>query len=254
MPDSGFDAPASASVFRVPRASTVDLIAVELRAAIYAGALVVGSQIGEVEIASQLGVSRSPLREAAQRLVQEGLLTATPGRGLRVAQIDSDGLRDLYDARVAVESHAMRLIVARADGRDVAAIDTALTHLLRASKGTDAREIGDADLSFHRTIVDRGSSARLGRYFSSLAIETRIASFTMSEGYVVRRDVSPSYRQIVDALAAGDAPAAIIALESQMSDAVARLRGELSGQGVAFDTVDEPLATDSLSLEPLAAR
>lgn len=254
MPESGPDAHAPAAVFRVPRASTVDLIAVELRAAIHSGALVVGGPIGEVEIASQLGVSRSPLREAAQRLVQEGLLTSTPGRGLRVATIRPEDLRDLYDARVAIESQAIRLVVARANARDIAEIEAALSTLMTASEGTDARKIGDADIAFHHSMVVQAGNSRLERYFSGLAIETRIASFSMSDGYVVRRDVSPSYRAIVDAIAAGDSGAAIAALESQMSDAVARLSGEPAEHGADYDTVEEPLTNDPLSLEPLNGR
>ncbi len=90
-----------ASVLRVPRLSTVDLIAIELRKAIFSGALAVGASLGEVEIASQLGVSRSPLREAAQRLVQEGILVAIPGRGMSVAVIEGDQIADVYEMRLA---------------------------------------------------------------------------------------------------------------------------------------------------------
>ena len=90
----------------VTRPSTVDLIARELRDAIYSGALRVGSPIREVEIAGQLGVSRGPFREAAQRLVQEGLLTATPGRGLSVVTIGRDRIPALYAARTSVETAA----------------------------------------------------------------------------------------------------------------------------------------------------
>lgn len=64
----------SATVLPLARTSTVDLVAEELRSAIYAGTLAVGAALREVEISAQLGVSRGPLREAAQRLVQEGLL------------------------------------------------------------------------------------------------------------------------------------------------------------------------------------
>src|SRR5699024_4274592 len=96
------------SIFPVARTSTVDLIAIALRNAIYSGALEVGSPIREVEMATQLGVSRSPLREAAQRLVQERLLTAVPGRGLRVTKINADEVYDLYSARRAVEIEAVK--------------------------------------------------------------------------------------------------------------------------------------------------
>jgi DNA-binding GntR family transcriptional regulator len=95
----GADLTTAPSFSPVTRPSTVDLIQTELRNAVYAGVLTVGSSIREVEIANQLGVSRGPLREAAQRLVQEGLLVATPGRGMRVATIGRDRLPALYEAR-----------------------------------------------------------------------------------------------------------------------------------------------------------
>src|SRR5690625_399440 len=105
------------SVFPVARTSTVDLIAIALRNAIFSGALEVGTPIREIEMAAQLGVSRSPLREAMQRLVQERLLTAVPGRGLRVSTITADHVADLYHARAAVEGEALRLQIGRASCR-----------------------------------------------------------------------------------------------------------------------------------------
>jgi len=238
------------TVFRVPRSSTVDLIAIELRNAIYSGALAVGSPIGEVEISSQLGVSRSPLREATQRLVQEGLLTATPGRGLRVSVIPAEHLHDLYDARAAIEFQAIRLLVASGDAHALAGIDDALAELEKASTGDDARAIGDADLTFHRTLVEASGNGRLARYMATLVIETRIASFSTSEGYVVRRDVSPTYHALVEALHAGDADAAIAALQTQFDEAVARLSGRPLSDGGPIQTVEEP-PTEPLPLGPL---
>nr|WP_274637089.1 GntR family transcriptional regulator [Microbacterium bovistercoris] len=240
----------SGSVFPVPRSSTVDLIAIELRTAIFSGALAVGSPIGEVEISSQLGVSRSPLREAAQRLVQEGLLTATPGRGLRVSVIGSEHLQDLYDARAAVEFEAIRLIVRHADASVLGDIDAALAELVRVSAGEDARAIGDADLVFHRRLVEASGNRRLSQYIATLAIETRIASFSTSDEYTVRRDVSPTYRALVDALRAGDADAAIAALQTQFDEAVARLSGRLDEVGVEVDTIAQP-TTEPPALRPL---
>ncbi|SEB44520.1 DNA-binding transcriptional regulator, GntR family [Paramicrobacterium humi] len=214
-----------ASVFRVPRTSTVDLIAIELRNAIFSGALPVGSAIGEVEISSQLGVSRSPLREATQRLVQEGLLTATPGRGLRVSIIAAEHVPDVYNARAAVEEQAIRLIVRRDDAAAIAALEGPYATLVALSEGTDARAIGDADIAFHQALVDAAGSTRLSHYMRTLAIETRIASFSVPDGYAVRRSVSPTYRLLLDALRARDATSAVAALESQFDDAVARLTG-----------------------------
>ena len=235
------------SMVRVARPSTVDLIVAELRKAIFTGALPVGSPIGEVEMSSQLGVSRSPLRESTQRLVQEGLLTASPGRGMRVSVIGAEHVADVYDARLAIEGHAVRLIVESGETKTIDALEKAFAELVAVSDGTDARTIGDADLEFHRLLVDSAGSARLSRYMTTLAIETRIASFSDLNGYTVRRSVSSTYRELLDALAAGDSAAAFSALERQFDEAVARL----TGQDDAVETIETPADEEPPPLAPI---
>ncbi|KDA05174.1 transcriptional regulator [Microbacterium sp. CH12i] len=235
------------SMVRVARPSTVDLIVTELRNAIFTGALPVGSPIGEVEMSSQLGVSRSPLRESTQRLVQEGLLTASPGRGMRVSVIGAEHVADVYDARLAIEGHAVRLIAAAGNASVINALEAAYAELVTVSEGTDARTIGDADLEFHRLLVDSAGSGRLSGYMTTLAIETRIASFSNPNGYTVRRSVSETYRQLLDALAAGDGAAAFGALERQFGEAVARL----TGQDDEVETVETPPDEEPPALGPI---
>jgi DNA-binding GntR family transcriptional regulator len=241
MPITPARAGLPASVVRVARPSTVDLIAIELRTAIFAGALPVGSQLGEVDIAAQLGVSRGPLREASQRLVQEGLLTSLPGRGLRVSIVPADDIPDLYVARRAVEGEALRRLAADDPASALPALEAALDRLLEASEGDDALAIGDADLAFHQMLVDATGSRRLSQAMATLSIQTRIASYSASDGYAVPAEVSPTYRAMLDALAAGDADAAVAALTRQFDDAVARLTGRRDVETVETDTAAIPL-------------
>lgn len=236
------------SMVRVARPSTVDLITAELRKAIFTGALPVGSPIGEVEMSSQLGVSRSPLRESTQRLVQEGLLTASPGRGMRVSVIGPEHVADVYDARLAVEFQAVRLIVNAGRESVTESLERAYADLVAASAGTDARTIGDADIEFHRLLVDAAGSRRLSHYMATLAIETRIASFSDASGYTVRRSVSDTYRELLDAIAAGDLSNAFIALERQFAEAVARLTGEDEN----VETVETPADEEPPAIGPIA--
>ncbi|MEJ1087252.1 GntR family transcriptional regulator [Microbacterium sp. Mu-80] len=228
-----------AAVLRVPRLSTVDLIAIELRKAIFSGALSVGASLGEVEISAQLGVSRSPLREAAQRLVQEGILVAVPGRGMSVAVIEGEQIDDVYEMRLAVEAQAVRRITRAGSTETLEAITRAFDELVTASEGDDARAIGDADLEFHQVLVDAAGSDRMTRAMATLIMQTRIVSFSVAEGYSVRRSVSPTYRTLLDALAAADAGAAVDALEQQFADAVSRLRGDADVDTVEVDLEDE---------------
>ncbi|MDQ0643620.1 GntR family transcriptional regulator [Microbacterium murale] len=235
------------SMVRVARPSTVDLITAELRKAIFTGALPVGSPIGEVEMSSQLGVSRSPLRESTQRLVQEGLLTASPGRGMRVSVIGPEHVADVYDARLAIESQAVRLIVKSGAAAVTDALERAYDELVTVSEGTDARAIGDADIEFHRVLVDSAGSRRLSHYMATLAIETRIASLSDPNGYTVRRSVSETYRELLDAIAAGDVSAAFLALERQFAEAVARLTGEDEN----VETVETPADEEPPAIGPI---
>ncbi|MGO2111734.1 MAG: GntR family transcriptional regulator [Pseudoclavibacter sp.] len=213
-------------VLRLTRTSTVHLIAVELRKAIFTGALSVGAQLGEVELAAQLGVSRGPLREAAQRLVQEGLLTSTPGRGLQVTRISAEEVGDVYEARLAIEGQAVERIIRDRRTSAIDTIERAFEDLVSASGHDVAREIGDADLAFHQTLVDAAGSPHLSRLMATLALETRIATFSLPDGYSVRRTVSTSYRALLVALRTSDVWGARQALDEQFRAAVARLRGE----------------------------
>lgn len=239
------------TVLRVQRASTVDLIATELRNAVFSGALAVGRPLGEIDIAKQLGVSRGPLREATQRLVQEGILVSIPGRGMRVGQIARDELRDLFDARLAVEVRSALSVIRHGGESVMTALQAAYDRLADASHGTDARAIGDADLDFHWAIVDAGGNARLLRYMSTLIVETRMASYSMSGDYVVRRDICPSHESILRAIRDRDEDTTRKALQEHMSDAVARLSGDVSAvRGV--EVLEQPVAELGPHLEPIS--
>lgn len=236
------------SLSPVTRPSTVDLIAVELRNAIYSGALPVGSPIREVELAGQLGVSRGPFREAAQRLVQEGLLHATPGRGVRVVRIDHDRIRALYEARISVETTAAPLAVERATTAQAAAVRAAHDELVAAEHSQDARRVGDADLNVHWTIVAASGNPWLVRWMTTLIVEVRIASFSVSDEYAVRKDAAESHADIVERFEARDAPGLVTAIRTNLDAAVARL---LTPEAVEVETFDEPRPGPAPRLDPI---
>ncbi|MDQ4117438.1 MAG: GntR family transcriptional regulator, partial [Actinomycetota bacterium] len=96
----------------VSRRSTAEIVADRIRTAIMRGTFGPGTQLGEVDLASRLGVSRGPLREAMQRLVAEGLLRSERHRGLFVRELGADDVRDVYIARTAVERAAALLVLA----------------------------------------------------------------------------------------------------------------------------------------------
>lgn len=82
---------------------------------IVSGELPAGTVLGEVEQSERLGVSRTPLREAFNRLVADGMLNAEAGRGVVVSQLSLETVTELYEVREGLEEQAARLAAQRAD-------------------------------------------------------------------------------------------------------------------------------------------
>lgn len=238
------------SFSRVTRPSTVDLIQTELRNAVYAGVLPVGSPIREVEVARQLGVSRGPLREAAQRLVQEGLLVATPGRGMRVATIEQERLPALYQARRSVETTAARLLVRSGDATALAGVRRAYDDLVVADRTGDARRVGSADLNLHWTMVAAAGNPWLTRWMTTLIVEVRMATFTVSDDYVVRKDTADAHARIVERLEARDEEGLVATITEMLDGAVGRLLGT---DDESVETLEEPADAPAITLGPIDA-
>ena len=125
----------------VVQESTPALIARILREAIADGRFPPGSQLVEQELARELNVSRGPLREAMQRLTQEGLLVGHRNRGLFVMELTEDAVRDMYLAREAVECAAVRRIVATGTHSELLAREPRYRAIL--AQETEADEPGE---------------------------------------------------------------------------------------------------------------
>ncbi|PCC25206.1 hypothetical protein CIK75_09330 [Glutamicibacter sp. BW78] len=232
---------------RVQRSSTVDLITAQLRNAIYDGLLLPGSQLHEAIVAQQLGVSRGSLRESAQRLVQDGLLVARPGQGLRVATVGVEDLESLYAARLVIEEAALRTL-AGLPGREArrGRLATVIPLLERleewdAGKGVPGspRAIGDTDLELHFETVKAAGNLRLAHFMTSLVMETRIASLGHPRGYIVRTDVGEVHRQRLELVLSGRGDAAVEQLGEHFRDTLDRLTGRVPAT-VATAAVEQP--------------
>jgi DNA-binding GntR family transcriptional regulator len=135
---------------RLPRATYASMATERLRDSILSGALAPGSQLSESPLARTFGVSRGPVREAVHRLIQEGLARSAPHRGAFVSVLSEEDVRDIYLARAALESSAVKHIIATADGARVA---DELELLVKQTAGSvsagDWDAVANADLEFH---------------------------------------------------------------------------------------------------------
>jgi DNA-binding GntR family transcriptional regulator len=208
----------------VERRSTAAIVADRIRTAIMRGTFPPGTQLGEVELAAKLGVSRGPLREAMQRLVAEGLLRSERHRGLFVRDLDAADVRDIYHARASVERAAGLLLL---DGDREAAADrltAALAAMEAAVRAGDPVAVADADHAFHSELVAASGSPRLRRMADGLLVETRMCLAALQQNAPPPPDgLLAEHRELCEAVRAGDRDRLTAALEAHMADAVQRL-------------------------------
>jgi DNA-binding GntR family transcriptional regulator len=123
-----------------------------LRESILNGTLPPGESLSQVQLASQLGVSRGPLREAVRMLQREGLVEAEVNRRGRVSSFSIDDLEQLYAMRIVHESLAIRINVPRFTKRDIDALRGCLRRM-EALAGHDLHQWQAVDREFHFTLL-----------------------------------------------------------------------------------------------------
>ena len=94
---------------RESSATTQDLVLTSLRDAILAGVLGPGARLRQEDLAERFGTSRIPVREALRALEYEGLVRSEPNRGFTVTELDADDIEEVYDLRIVLETHAVKL-------------------------------------------------------------------------------------------------------------------------------------------------
>jgi DNA-binding GntR family transcriptional regulator len=210
--------------------STPALIADRLRAEILDGAFGADAQLSELDLSRQLKVSRGPIREAMQRLIQEGLLRAERNRGVFVVQLDDDDARDVYLARGAVERWAAAIVAQRAPQAAFTALQGIVDQLAASADG-DWAEIITHDLQFHQTLVEAAGSPRLIRMFRTLLAETRLCLLRLEPFYDGRGEVVAEHQGILDAVRSGHLATVDRLVRLHMDASAARLSVPKTGAG-----------------------
>ncbi len=213
----------SANLDPVERRATASVIADVVRERVIDGSFAPGTQLGEVQLAEQLGVSRGPVREALQRLIQEGLLEGRPHRGVFVARLGGEDVLDVYRARRAVERAAAELLVER---HGTAALDELARLVARMESAAERgrwSNVVDLDRRFHETLVSAAGSPRLTRMFRTLLAETAMCMAALESAYPVRRDIAGEHRLLLEALTAGDLGRVLACIEEHLDQAVRHL-------------------------------
>ena len=185
-----------------------------LKDLLLSGRFAPGERLSEPLLAQELGVSRTPVREALMRLAEEGLVELVPGRGARVRVFAPEEVEEVYGVRALLEGEAAREAALRAMPWELDALEERLRAIDEASP-EDYPEQMRRDLEFHRALVRLSGNKTLYRLYedllSSLAL-VRSALPTLSQEETTRKE----HRAILEALRRRDPEGAKRAVEAHV--------------------------------------
>ncbi|MEW5864145.1 MAG: GntR family transcriptional regulator [Pseudomonadota bacterium] len=196
-----------------------DRVYATLREYLRAGRLATGQPLQEAALAAQLGVSRTPVREALARLASEGLVVAE-GRSFTVPALTRADIEEIYALRFLLEPEALRLVAERKpDRRQLAPLRQALADMTEAHEAGDGRAFMDANYRYRDAWMALVPNRRLVRAIGLYADHVRyLRAFTLDEP-AVRALVLKGLRRLLAALAAGDGAAAAAAMRAHLENA-----------------------------------
>lgn len=202
---------------RIERETVQERVYGVLRDRLMRGGFEPGQKLKIADLASALGTSAMPVREALNRLAAERAIESLPNRSVRVPSLSRDALQDLMETRFAVEG----LAVARAAANMTAETLTRLRELIEEQSETDSEHISEASAernrTFHFTIYRQSGSTVLLPIIESLWLQFGPCLRVASERFDGREGRGTNFHvEIVAALARGDGKAARVALESDI--------------------------------------
>ena len=182
-----------------------DSVYMELRGKILSRELKPAQRLLEVKIANEMGVSRTPVREALRRLANEGLVKIVPNSGARVASPSSHEMDNSYSVREYLENMSVEL--ACRTGMDKRTLER-LDGLVR--DGDAAYDAGDVDAflaannDFHRIIAEAGKNYVLSEYVDNIIQRTNVYIYFYSKFIEAENKSSGEHRAILRAIAQRD--------------------------------------------------
>jgi DNA-binding GntR family transcriptional regulator len=200
---------------QIPRHSLADSVHERLLEAILSGKIASGSELNEVALAQELGVSRTPVHEAIRRLAADGLVRYTVSRKAQVASLSSKEVVEIYQVRTVLETAAARLAALHIEPQELKKLRAASDSLAGPQSDRWPQRAINFDLDFHEVIAAASRNERLrmevGRY------RMLVRAFCRITGDVKNlRDAFDEHLRILEALENHDPTAAGSAMASHI--------------------------------------
>ncbi len=195
--------------------SMVDRIYDQLKAMTVGYKLRPGERLNEVDIAKRFGVSRTPLREALNRLNIEGFLRFAPGRGFFCRDLDAREIFDLYELRKSVEIASIRLAIERAEDEQIKSLLSFLDATGPDPGERTAVELVKLDETFHCRLMEMSCNAEMRRVLRNVNERIRFVRW-IDMDRINRTRTQVEHRKILLALKARDEATCLALMEKHI--------------------------------------
>jgi phosphonate utilization transcriptional regulator len=197
----------NATIAQLQGNSLAGLVQNEVERMILGGELQPGSKLTELTIATQLGVSRGPVREAFRMLDEAGLVRTEKNRGVFVRDIELDEALEIFELRAVMEMYIGRKLAETTTAAQIKPLRALVDAMDAAGKAGDAQAFHRANLEFHDSLLQLVGNSKFTANYRRLTKELsliRRRNLTVESMTAYARE----HRQIVKAIAAHDAEAA----------------------------------------------
>lgn len=206
--------------------SAAERVAHTLRERILEGALLPGTALREVSIASELDVSRNTLRESLRLLASEGLVVLAANKGASVNRFSALEVRDIYRVRKVIEVQAATDSALAEEDR-FADMEAAVQAGERAEQAQSWRAVGTASLRFHQALVAVLGSPRIDAFFRTVLAQLRLAWAESCDEQSFQRTWSERDRELYELLRQGRRSQSVGALLIYLEDSERQVLDQL---------------------------
>jgi DNA-binding GntR family transcriptional regulator len=199
-----------------------------LREGIISGRYARGERLKQQEIADLLQTSITPVREALKLLEAEGYVTADNYRGATVAPFDIEASREVLDLRILLETKLVRGVVEQATGDDIAELKVLAGEFARAFDAGDNETARAANYRFHHRMFEIAAMPQTLHFVQILWARYPFDLINRLKGRVTR--AAEEHDEMLGAIIAGDAPAAMLATRQHIEAGWRELRDSLQAE------------------------
>lgn len=205
-----------------------------IRDEILSGGFLPGQRLQEARLAARLNISRGPVREAFKVLCAEGLLKEEPNRGVSVAELSAQDVREIFEVRIAIEGRAVQLLARGQTPESIRQLGEHIKTMASAEKGGDVNSVAREDLAFHEAICTLTGFGRFRqvfrRYVPTLHSLVRIDDEALYQTQTPS-SIAKEHNGILQAVQDADEQLALSRLESHLEETRVRILAYMESTG-----------------------